>query len=216
MVQQELNNRIREGDFPLLYLSKRGYLMRSQIEAEKLYNQYEYLVSNTIRKNFSSDFANLHGLEKDDLLQIGRIGLFKAAQEYDSTKGTEFQTHAINRIRYSVITLGKKYSLRSLNTQTYQLANIVSIETPTKTDEGEEASLHDVLECDSEAYLDAEMGVALNRLSGVLPKRTMSIIKLRLKGYSYSEISKVLGVSESTVSQDVRKNKDIIYKNTLA
>lgn len=190
--------------------------MRSQIEAEKLYVQYEHLVPTTLRRNFSNDFARLHGLENDDLLQLGKIGLFKAAQEYDSSKGTEFQTHAINRIKYSVITLGKKYSLRSLTNQTYQVANIVSIEAPAQSDEGEECSLHDLLECDSEAYLDAEMGVALNRLSGVLPKRTMSIITLRLKGYSYSEIAKSLGLSVAAVSKDIRKNKDIIYKNTLA
>jgi len=52
----------------------------------------------SIAKRYSNRIAS-GNVSYDDLVQEGRLGLFKAAETYDPKKGTKFSTHAHNWIR---------------------------------------------------------------------------------------------------------------------
>mgnify|MGYP001026687728 CR=1 FL=1 len=46
---------------------------------------------------------NLPGISKDDLISSGIIGLIKASDNFDSTRGVKFKTYAILRIKGAII-----------------------------------------------------------------------------------------------------------------
>ena len=50
------------------------------------------------------------GIEEDDLIQAGRIGLWKAIDRYDLSSGIKFLTYAAPAIKRSVIDLIRQYS----------------------------------------------------------------------------------------------------------
>ncbi len=62
-------------------------------------NDTEKLINNNIGLVFSiaRKFLN-RGVEYDDLVQIGSIGLIKASEKYDETLGYKFSTYAVNLI----------------------------------------------------------------------------------------------------------------------
>jgi len=47
--------------------------------------------------------GNLPGISKDDLISSGIIGLIKASNNFDSSRGIKFKTYAIPRIRGAII-----------------------------------------------------------------------------------------------------------------
>lgn len=191
--------------------------MRNSKQVEELYLKYEHLVPATLNKRFTNhhQFAKIHGLDVEDLLQIGRMGLLLAAQNYDASKGSQFQTYAINHICYSITDKAREYSLHSKNRKTYEIVSSVSIETPVANGE-EDCSLHETLESISEDYNDADMRVAMEGLEDVLPERVMEIVRLRMADYTFKEIGKEFGISVQRVRQLLENNKDKIYKTILA
>lgn len=192
--------------------------MRSKQEVEELYLLHEYLVKNTLYKSFSNHhkFAKMHGLEEDDLLQLGKLGLLKAAETYSSSKNTQFQSYAISMIKYYIVREAKKCSLRSRTKATFEIVNSVSIETPVTGNEGEEVCLHDTLRDNSDAYMDADMRISLEGLKKVLPERIVKVIQMRMQGYTQKEIGKEIGVSSQYIGSIIEKNKEIIYNRILA
>lgn len=191
--------------------------MRSKVEAEELYLQYEHLVNATLIKQFPNryDFAKLHGLEIDDLLQIGKMGLYKAAEEYSPSKGMAFQSYAISMIKFTITSKAKLYSLRNQNKSSYTLLDSISLETPVKNGE-EELHLSDVIEGDKSSFEEADMNISLELLSRVLPERTMKIIRMRLDEKTYKEIGSELNVSSQRIKQILNESKHMIYKKVLA
>ena len=83
----------------ILSLAKQG----DQLAMDKILDSYKYLAITIARKYY------LLGGEKDDLIQEGMIGLFKAITSFDESKGVTFKAYAsrlvereiINAIRHS-------------------------------------------------------------------------------------------------------------------
>lgn len=65
---------------------------------QKLFNDHIPLVK-TIIKQTGSWRAKLAGLDADDMLSVGMIGLWRAALTYDKKKGTAFSTLAYKTIK---------------------------------------------------------------------------------------------------------------------
>jgi RNA polymerase sigma factor FliA len=51
-----------------------------------------------------------YGMDRDDLISVGNIGLLEAAQKYDSTKKVQFQTYAYIKVRGAVLDEVRKFS----------------------------------------------------------------------------------------------------------
>ena len=52
----------------------------------------------------------INGIETDDLVQAGRIGLWKAIDRYDPSSGNKFLTYAAPAVKRAVIDLIRQYS----------------------------------------------------------------------------------------------------------
>lgn len=145
--------------------------------------------------------------ELDDLISIGTIGLIKAINSYDETKGSRIGTYAARCIDNEMLMMlrGKK-----------KISKEVSIYEPIGVDrEGNEINLLDVIESDSVDVIEKmELSEHLKQLDylfeKLLTKREKEILTMRYglfgnREITQREIGKKLNISRSYVSRMEKK-----------
>ena len=150
------------------------------------------------------------GVDLDDLVSVGTIGLIKAVNSFNVEKNIKLATYASRCVENEIL-----MHLR----RTVKLKSEVSFDEPLSTDwEGNELMLSDVMGTDGDVvYKRIEKGVendllivALEKLNG----REREIMELRygLKGgeeKTQKEVADLLGISQSYIS---RLEKKIILR----
>lgn len=143
------------------------------------------------------------GIDIEDLISIGTIGLIKGISTFDMGRGTRLATYAARCIENEIL-----MTLRS-NKRT---SSEISIQEPIGIDkEGNEISLLDILGTDidditDEVYIKIQINKLNKAIDKVLKDREKIIIQLRygLIDGAYRtqrEIGKILGISRSYVSR---------------
>ncbi len=142
------------------------------------------------------------GINIEDLISIGTIGLIKAVNTFQSGKNIKLATYASRCIENEILMV-----LRKNSSQRSEL----SIDEPLNTDwDGNELLLSDILGTDEDEVCrpledDAERRVlleAVERLEG----REREIIRLRFgldgqREYTQKEVADMLGISQSYISR---------------
>ena len=142
------------------------------------------------------------GINIEDLISIGTIGLIKAVNTFNSAKNIKLATYASRCIENEIL-----MHLRKAGSQRTEL----SIDEPLNTDwDGNELLLSDILGTDEDEVCrpledDAERRVlleAVERLEG----REREIIRLRFgldgqREYTQKEVADMLGISQSYISR---------------
>ena len=155
--------------------------------------------------------------ELDDLISIGTIGLIKAIDSYDETKGSRIGTYAARCIDNELLMMlrGKK-----------KLSKEVSIYEPIGVDrEGNEINLLDVIESEQTDVVE-KMEISrqlklLNELfETLLTGREKEILIMRYglfgkEEVTQREIGKKLGISRSYVSRIEKKALCKLYEGFL-
>lgn len=147
------------------------------------------------------------GIDQEDLISIGTIGLIKAVSTFDNTKGIRLATYAAKCIDNEVL-----MTIRSDK----KLKKEISLQGPLGTDkEGNNIYLIDIIKYEGEEIvgrLDKEEKIkALDEiLDKALQKREKTIIELRYgirnnEHKTQREIAKLLGISRSYVSRIEKK-----------
>ena len=150
------------------------------------------------------------GINVEDLISIGSIGLIKSVNTYKADKNTKLTTYASRCIENEILMyLRKNANLRSE----------VSIDEPLSTDcDGNEMLLSDILGTDGDCVMknleedvDCEL---LNNALKKLPNREQEIISMRfglngMKEKTQKEVADTLGISQSYIS---RLEKRIILR----
>ena len=150
------------------------------------------------------------GINVEDLISIGTIGLIKAINTFDSDKNIKLATYASKCIENEIL----MYLRKTANQKTE-----ISIDEPLNVDwDGNELLLSDILGTDNdiiykslEEKVDKELlSEALNRL----PKREQNIMNLRFglvggNEKTQKEVADLLGISQSYIS---RLEKKIIIR----
>jgi RNA polymerase sporulation-specific sigma factor len=167
---------------------------------EKLISHNMRLVAHVVKKYSGA-------AETDDLISVGSIGLIKAINTYDETKGTGLATYTARCIENEILMLlraNKKH------------ANDVSLSDPIGTDkDGNELSLIDLL-CEKEDAVFSQVDRSIEReklisfLKANLSKREYTVICLRYglkckRPYAQREVAKFLQISRSYVSRIEKK-----------
>lgn len=166
------------------------------------------LVAYIVNKNYPD--AN----DQDDLISIGTIGLIRAAETFDYSKGNHFSTYASKCIDNQI-----KMHFRKIK---HQLTE-VSISDPIDADsEGNALTLADI--CSSDINLEDEVLLKINSekmyrfISEELDDREREIISKRYgipdkggnirKPLTQREIAKQMGISRSYISRIEKKALD--------
>lgn len=169
-----------------------------------LMNKYKNLVRSRARTLF------LVGADKEDLIQEGMIGLYKAVRDFEAERNVSFQSFAelcISRQMYSAI--------KGSNTQKNQpLNNYISIDSMGGT-EGNENPLEHLLENNFEKnknpeqlVLDKESADVLEyTLVGHLSDLENKVLKLYMKDFNYNQIAEALGKEPKAVDNALQRIK---------
>jgi RNA polymerase sigma factor (sigma-70 family) len=181
-------------------------------EFNQVYKDNEVIILQTIQRRFNDPaFLRLHGLTKDDLIQSGRIGLLRAYKTYDKSKGTEFETHAINCIKWTITVESKRDSLGKVKKWTYDLADRVSFETEVAEDDsGNIFTMHDFVGDQDDGYEKIEFEDFINSIEKTTNKRLADIVRMRLEGMTFEEIGHEFGVTHQAIRQRLKGNRDKI------
>ena len=153
------------------------------------------LVAHIIKKYYS------RAADQDDLISIGTIGLIKAVNTFDYTKGIRLATYASRCVENEILMhfrAGKKS------------AQDVSISEPIDTDkDGQQLTLIDVLAVDDTIVDDLELKLNAEKLrryiAEVLDDREQQVILWRYglggKERTQREVARALDISRSYVSR---------------
>ncbi|HEY8889588.1 MAG TPA: RNA polymerase sporulation sigma factor SigK [Clostridium sp.] len=162
------------------------------------------------------------GKDVDDLISIGTVGLIKAIDSFDTSKGTRLATYAARCIENEILMLIRN------NKKT---KGEVYLQDPIGIDkEGNEISLMDVLSSDEDSIIDkVESKIQIkrlyNKINMALMDREKIIIQMRyglLDGNprTQREIALILGISRSYVSRIEKRalrklNKELNSNNKI-
>ncbi|OQB24641.1 MAG: RNA polymerase sigma-H factor [Firmicutes bacterium ADurb.Bin182] len=181
---------------------------------EVIYERYKNFVRSKARSYF------LAGADREDLIQEGMIGLYKAIRDFNEEKQTTFRTFAEMCILRQIITAIKT----ATRLKHMPLNNYLSLNKPLYDDETDRtlmdtlASVHMVnpeeILINEEEYKSIMLKID-NLLSG-LEKQTLYYY---LEGRSYQEIAKKLKRSTKSVDnalQRIKKKLETHYESKNA
>ncbi len=174
-----------------------------EIEAvEYLMNKYKNFVKAKARSYF------LIGADKEDIIQEGMIGLYKAIRDYQSDKLSSFRAFAELCITRQIIT--------AIKTATRQkhipLNSYVSLNKPI-FDEDSDRTLLDVISEQSTVNPEdliigrEEMGTIEGKLGDVLSELEWEVLTAYLEGQSYQEMAADLNRHIKSVDNALQRVK---------
>ena len=146
------------------------------------------------------------GVENDDLISIGTIGLIKAINSFKSDKNIKLATYASRCIENEILMYLRR---------TARLKSEVSFDEPLTTDfDGNELLLSDVLGTSAESvYGDIESNAEKEQLKEALTKlsereRKIMFLRFGLAGgeeMTQKDVADLLGISQSYISRLEKK-----------
>lgn len=169
---------------------------------EHILSKYKNLVRSKSRMYF------LAGADKEDIVQEGMIGLFKAIRDFDSSKLSSFRTFADLCITRQIITAVKNATRQ----KHMPLNSYVSLSHPVYEEESER-TLEDTLTEQvsvnpEEMFIWKENIAALHvKMDETLSKLEKSVLDMYLGGMSYQEIAKELQRSPKSIDNALQRVK---------
>ena len=168
------------------------------------------LVAHIIKKYY----ANSN--DQDDLISIGTIGLIKAVNTFDSSKGIRLSSYAARCIENEVLMFFRS-SKKS--------AQDISMNEPIDTDkDGNALTLMDVMATEDNILENLDCKIKSEQLKKyiyeVLSPRERKIIELRygltgLNPLTQREVAQKLSISRSYVSRIEKKSLGALYKRFI-
>jgi RNA polymerase sporulation-specific sigma factor len=154
------------------------------------------------------------GKDVDDYISIGTVGLIKAIDSFDNSKGTRLATYAARCIENEILMLIRN------NKKT---KSEMSLQDPIGTDkEGNEISLMDVLSSEEDSIIEIvenkiQTKKLYEKIGNSLTERERNVVKMRYglndgKPKTQREIAILLGISRSYVSRIEKKSLKKLFK----
>ena len=163
--------------------------MNHELSVDELLQRYKPLV----KKKAAAYF--LIGGDRDDLIQEGMIGLYKAIRDFDPEKSNAFHSFAllcINRQILSAVKASSRQKHIPLNTS-YSLDD-------SDTSESHFAPNPETLVIGRETYNDIEAFLQTH-----LSELEYKVLMLYLEGCSHSEAAKALGKNKKTIDNTLQR-----------
>lgn len=177
---------------------------------EEIISRYRNLIYSRAKLYF------IPGAEKDDIIQEGLIGLYKATMEFDAGKTAYFRTFAAACVKNSIITAIKTAS-RKKNSP---LNSYISL-TKSTYDGNDEESLLDTMDV---GFIQDPESIVIDRenvdgieytINKVLSKLELEVLFEYLSGKSYQDIALSIERDVKTVDnalQRIKKKLEILLE----
>ncbi len=175
-------------------------LTDKEAKTEQLLEEYRDLVK------AKAHLYYMLGGDIEDIIQEGMIGLYKAIQSYDETKGASFKTFADICVNRQIITAIKTANRR----KNVPLNTSVSFDRPV-SDEPDALTLGETLAAGSDT--DPETLALLEEISGLLLEKDSkffspleySVFSLMLEGKDYRTIAGELGKTPKSIDNAIQR-----------
>lgn len=195
---------------PLTAEQEREMLEKLSIEQEAEQAKAELIQRNLRLVVYIARKFDNTGVDGDDLISIGTMGLIKAINSFKTDKNIKLATYASRCIENEILMYLRRVAKRKSE---------VSFDEPLNTDfEGNELLLSDVLGTSADSvYMDVEANVERELLKEALKKlgereRTIMSLRFGLDGgeeKTQKDVAELLGISQSYIS---RLEKRIIQR----
>lgn len=211
---------MREWKHSLYFYRRDTMTTEAPHSTEKLFHEHLHLVEAVVYKDYNCPaFQQAHCITLDEILQHGRLGLYKACQTYNPSKNTKFTTHAINHIKWSISNECKREGLHNEKWSS-DLRNDQSLDI-IYTFEGQESTPLDYMEdekADIQNNLEYKESIEeiLTQIEQEISKRMADIVTLKYLEYTHMEIGERLGITHQRVSFLVKQHKDTIRDIIIA
>ena len=165
-----------------------------------------YKYKNFVRSKARSYF--LIGADRDDIIQEGMIGLYKAIRDYDKKKLTSFKSFAEICITRQIIT-----AIKSATRQKHMpLNSYISLNKPVYEEESERTLLDMISGTKTtdpmELFISREdMDVMENKIGKILSELEMEVLMSYIDGKTYQEISTELDRHVKSVDNALQRVK---------
>lgn len=172
-------------------------------------DKYKNLVRNKAKSMY------ILGADREDLIQEGMIGLFKAIRDYDIGRDASFFTFAdlcISRQMYTAVQAAGRKKHAPLNTYISLYASA------SERDEGEEWELINsiiskVEQNPEDMVIDRENVELIERtIEKELSSFEKQVLDLYLTGMKYTQIAKVLGKDDKSTDNALQRIKNKLKK----
>ena len=165
--------------------------------AKKLLIEHNLRLVVYLSKRFENTGVNI-----EDLISIGTIGLIKAVNSFQAGKSIKLATYASRCIENEILMYLRKVSTRRVE---------VSIDEPLNTDwDGNELLLSDILGTDDDEVSapledDAEKQLLMQAIDSLKPReKTIILMRFGLPDgheYTQKEVADLMGISQSYISR---------------
>lgn len=188
-------------DYELLYYVSEG----NEDANEIIYKKYEPLIRKTAKKMYK--YGSKAGLEINDLIQEGMLGLSKAIETFTESKDNMFYTYAklcIERRIISMIINANRNKSKILN-------EAISIDA-TYTDDIEKVFKNDIV--NPENILLSEEGInnLYDKANKILTDFEMQVFELKANGFDYKEIADLLDKDTKSIDNAIQRIKNKLKK----
>ncbi len=190
-------------DEQLIVASRNG----DRVAEDLLYEKYKQFIRVRARSYF------LVGADREDIIQEGMIGLYKAIRDYSPDKNASFRSFAELCVTRQIIT-----AIKAATRQKHiPLNSYVSLNRPVYTEEPER-TLIDVLGAaqmsdPEETLISRETYESMEeQLVSALSPLERSVLTLYLEGRSYVEIAELLGRSTKAIDNALQRVKRKLEK----
>ena len=157
------------------------------------YAKEQVVLNNTGLISYVLKSLNQNVLD-EELYAIGIIGVCRAINEFDSSKGVRFDTYAVWAIRSEIL-----HSFRKK-----RIVPAFSLDEPCELDNGEKVSYADMI-ADGKCFEeDVIAGMQFKEIMNLLSDREREIISLRMDGKTQNEIAEICGISQAQVSRIIK------------
>lgn len=173
-----------------------------KMATEYILAKYKNLVRSRAKLYF------LAGADREDLVQEGMIGLFKAIRDFDATKQASFRGFAEMCIKRQIITAVKTAARQ----KHMPLNSYVSLSKPVYEDESERTLVDMLVEREAvdpeEMFLRREKAEAFEaEIARKLSSLEQSVLSLYLGGMNYQEIAVELDRSPKSIDNALQRIK---------
>ncbi len=167
---------------------------------DELLNRYRHYARAKARTYF------LAGADKEDIVQEGMIGLFKAIRDFQADKSTAFRVFAELCITRQIIT-----AIKSATRQKHiPLNSYVSLNKPAGNDDErplEEALVHGALDPADLVISAEEISNIKSSMGRLLSDLETEVLQLYMDGKSYQQIADMMGRHVKSIDNALQRIK---------
>lgn len=187
-----------------------NYISEANEEAiELIYEKYKPLINKVANKLYKKYCIN-SGLEVNDLIQEGMLGLNNAINHYSENKDTLFYTYAKTCIERKMIS-----SVIGANRQKHKILNdSISFEIDINDDNlSLEAVFGDSEYNPENILLDIESREEfMKKVNNILTDFELKVLQLKMDGFDYKEIAEVIDKDVKSVDNAIQRIRNKIKK----